>query len=407
MKKIINWTFGSFFRSLGRYSFYFFLGVLCYYISTRFNFNIADLLGIDYVHAEVIYNADNNPTNFRSAVRGITLSDSSTNYQGLFGISNQQPDFTRNDVILNDINDNDCNNGIMRHLGLGGYKTDYLLSCETTSVGSNTVMFNQIDFYFGSDPLSYDILLPSGSNYRLNILIASGPSVDISSDSWYWRNNYSFENATYKGAYNGFDVRSALSYKVSKKNNGGNLTWVSIAYNNQNGLIIPNTFNNRGLGFSLYIPISQYVFNSDENIKSYGQKEWFYVLDYKLEKVSSDNYTYDDSILTFDYANVKNDIWQTSDYIYSNSTDTPSGGSEYVPDVPIDTDLFNSDFILFYNFTDISSMNIFVDYDFSTFTDFEKLILTICFNILYLIFVIVVVYILLKALNKILTWVFR
>lgn len=66
----------------------------------------------------------------------------------------------------------------------------------------------------------------------------------------------------------------------------------------------------------------------------------------------------------------------------------------------------NTDFYLLFNFTDISSFDIFSSYDFSSFSDFEKVTVTILINILFIGFVGLCIYIILKAINKLVSWLF-
>ena len=67
----------------------------------------------------------------------------------------------------------------------------------------------------------------------------------------------------------------------------------------------------------------------------------------------------------------------------------------------------DTDFYLFYDFAAISDFDVFSDYDFTSFTDFEKLTITIIVNIFYLGFIVFCIYIILKGLYKMLSWVFR
>lgn len=76
------------------------------------------------------------------------------------------------------------------------------------------------------------------------------------------------------------------------------------------------------------------------------------------------------------------------------------------PDIDYDSILFDNDFYLFYDFNDISSFDIFSSYDFTSFTDFEKLVVVSIFNIFYLIFIFFSVYILIKVINKMFSWLF-
>ena len=80
IKKICNWTFGSFFRTMGRFFFFLFFGFLVATIISKSNINIkwTDLLGIDTVKA----------VEFTTEVKEISAS--------YFNISNQSA-FTCND----------------------------------------------------------------------------------------------------------------------------------------------------------------------------------------------------------------------------------------------------------------------------------------------------------------------
>ena len=74
---------------------------------------------------------------------------------------------------------------------------------------------------------------------------------------------------------------------------------------------------------------------------------------------------------------------------------------------PFDRHLSDDDFYLFFTFEDISNFNIFSSYDFSVFTDFEKIVVVGLFNILYLGLFFGVVYIVIKLLNKGLSFIFK
>lgn len=76
------------------------------------------------------------------------------------------------------------------------------------------------------------------------------------------------------------------------------------------------------------------------------------------------------------------------------------------PTIDYDTILFENDFYLFYDFNDISSFDIFSTFDFTSFTDFEKLVVVSLFNIFYLIFVFTILYLIIKVLNKMFSWIF-
>lgn len=66
----------------------------------------------------------------------------------------------------------------------------------------------------------------------------------------------------------------------------------------------------------------------------------------------------------------------------------------------------STDYYLFYTFTDISSFDVFSWVDFTTFNDFQKIAIVLMVNGFYLGFVGLCIYILLKALNKLVSWLF-
>lgn len=70
-------------------------------------------------------------------------------------------------------------------------------------------------------------------------------------------------------------------------------------------------------------------------------------------------------------------------------------------------DKSDSDFYLFYNFTDISEFDIFSWVNFTSFTDFEKICIVCLVNILYTFVLLLVIYVFLKAFNKLISWCFR
>lgn len=67
----------------------------------------------------------------------------------------------------------------------------------------------------------------------------------------------------------------------------------------------------------------------------------------------------------------------------------------------------STDYYLFYSFTDISNFDIFDWVDFTAFTDFEKVCTVLLVNILYCIIWLLVIYVFLKAFNKLISWCFR
>lgn len=69
-------------------------------------------------------------------------------------------------------------------------------------------------------------------------------------------------------------------------------------------------------------------------------------------------------------------------------------------------DTESTDFYLFYTFTDISSFDVFSWVDFTSFTDYQKICVVVGINILFLLILFFSIYILLKGLNKLISWLF-
>lgn len=67
----------------------------------------------------------------------------------------------------------------------------------------------------------------------------------------------------------------------------------------------------------------------------------------------------------------------------------------------------DDDFYFFFSYNDISNFNILSSYDFTNFTDFEKIVLVLGFNIFFLMFLGFIVYIFIKLVNKGITLLFR
>lgn len=103
-------------------------------------------------------------------------------------------------------------------------------------------------------------------------------------------------------------------------------------------------------------------------------------------------------------------------YIYLSSVEGDYGSISWGTDsLPVEPEqphvpavvIPDTDFYLFYDFAAISDFDIFSDYDFSSFSDYEKVTITIIVNIFYLGFIVFCIYIILKGLYKMLSWVFR
>lgn len=73
----------------------------------------------------------------------------------------------------------------------------------------------------------------------------------------------------------------------------------------------------------------------------------------------------------------------------------------------IEITMSDDDFYFFFTFEDISSFNILQNYDLINLTDFQKIVLVLGFNIFFLGFLGLVIYILIKLLNKGISLLFR
>ena len=95
-------------------------------------------------------------------------------------------------------------------------------------------------------------------------------------------------------------------------------------------------------------------------------------------------------------------------YMYFGYDQGRTGSIHWVSDEPTipHITISNHDFYLFYDFNTIINFDILSDYDFTSFTDYQKLIVCLLFNLFYILFIFFILYILLKALNKLLSWVF-
>lgn len=143
------------------------------------------------------------------------------------------------------------------------------------------------------------------------------------------------------------------------------------------------------------------------------------ILMYNDVKISSISFPY-----TMDFSNhqvcTSSAVPDTVQYIHpdwnltfikyvSNSSVATYSWQEVSEDlvIPFDRHLSDDDFYLFYSFEDISNFNILSNYDFTNFSDFEKLMVVIGFNLIFIIFLFGVVYIFIKLLNKGISFIFK
>lgn len=99
------------------------------------------------------------------------------------------------------------------------------------------------------------------------------------------------------------------------------------------------------------------------------------------------------------------------DYIYehvsTSSIDTTYSWKEVRKSDVYEITVKDDDFYFFFSYNDISNFNILSSYDFTNFTDFEKIVIVLGFNIFFLMFLGFIVYIFIKLVNKGITLMFR
>lgn len=99
------------------------------------------------------------------------------------------------------------------------------------------------------------------------------------------------------------------------------------------------------------------------------------------------------------------------DYIYehisTSSIDTTYSWKQVNKYDVYEITVKDDDFYFFFSYNDISNFNILSSYDFSNFTDFEKIVIVLGFNIFFLMFLGFIVYIFIKLVNKGITLLFR
>ncbi len=78
--------------------------------------------------------------------------------------------------------------------------------------------------------------------------------------------------------------------------------------------------------------------------------------------------------------------------------------TEIFPTTVFSYSLEDKDMFIFYTFNEISNFDILSSYDFTDFTDFQKLVIVLGFNTFYLGFIGFIVYLFLKLINKLITW---
>lgn len=129
---------------------------------------------------------------------------------------------------------------------------------------------------------------------------------------------------------------------------------------------------------------------------------------------TSSVYEYDLVFTTKYYESTVNGLPELAaflDYIYehvsTSSIDTTYSWKEVSKSDVYEITVKDDDFYFFFSYNDISNFNILSSYDFSNFTDFEKIVIVLGFNIFFLMFLGFIVYIFIKLVNKGITLMFR
>lgn len=90
MNKLINWTFGSFFRTLGRFLFYVVIGFIVYTLMGQFNIKLPNIWGVLDVHAVNIgylitpnedWNASTSTNVFYNATSAVDVNNNGASWQ--------------------------------------------------------------------------------------------------------------------------------------------------------------------------------------------------------------------------------------------------------------------------------------------------------------------------------------
>lgn len=124
--------------------------------------------------------------------------------------------------------------------------------------------------------------------------------------------------------------------------------------------------------------IISFVSSKDFIIKSYSSSDRFAA--FELDKLFSTTPFYEETTYSWKQVN-KYDVYEIT--------------------------VKDDDFYFFFSYNDILNFNILSSYDFSNFTDFEKIVIVLGFNIFFLMFLGFIVYIFIKLVNKGITLLFR
>lgn len=250
---------------------------------------------------------------------------------------------------------------------------------------------NKRHFQVGDDLAKANICIDfAGINFDTSTVFNLIPSVLSGHDISYYQNI----NDYIKTEFSNFKLNSYNKYRFSSSEYG----FFNFKFN----------INNYDFSF-----IFQSSFNSTNDIFNYNYSN-YYINNYDLSNsvnILDENYCFYNNISSNSVITVVSQI-DESNLIYNLLyLDIDSGYSYSWKEINY-SDWYrysysDDDLYLFYSFDDISKFNIFSNYDFTTFSDFEKLCITIIINLFFCIFLGLCIYIIIKVFNKFITILFR
>lgn len=250
---------------------------------------------------------------------------------------------------------------------------------------------NKRHFQVGDDLAKANICIDfAGINFDTRTVFNLIPSVLSDHDISYYQNI----NDYIKTEFPNFKLNSYNKYRFSSSEYG--------SFNFK--------FNINNYDFSF---IFQSSFISTDDIFNYNYSN-YYINNYDLSNsvnILDENYCFYNNISSNSAITVVSQI-DESNLIYNLLyLDIDSGYSYSWKEINY-SDWYrysysDDDLYLFYSFDDISKFNIFSNYDFTTFSDFEKLCITIIINLFFCIFLGLCIYIIIKVFNKFITILFR
>lgn len=256
---------------------------------------------------------------------------------------------------------------------------------------------NKRHFQVGDDLAKANICIDfAGINFDTSTVFNLIPSVLSDHDISYYHNI----NDYIKTEFPNFKFSDVNYYKFSSTSSSSSSSYGSFRF----------SFNITRYDFVFYL---QSFFTSTVEIFYYNYAN-YYINNYDLSNsvnILDENYCFYNNIPSNSTMTVVSHI-DESNLIYNLLyLDIDSGYSYSWKEINY-SDWYrysysDDDLYLFYSFDDISKFNIFSNYDFTTFSDFEKLCITIIINLFFCIFLGLCIYIIIKVFNKFITILFR